>query len=427
MRIDLSKLNPQQKGNLESALEAYRNKYAISSPSPSAIFIELTQNCIAKCAFCHGPNWKNSPSYNMPNDIFEIILREYVPYASLVDLRGRGESLMLSELPDYIRRIASYGPRIRLITTLGCGTKETLQALVDYDVFVSVSFDAADKDLYENTRCGIKYDTVIGNLEYLSGAMLDKYGSIENHMRIDICPLQKKNLKYVKGIMKLTHRLKIKDILIGPLSDSPLCPDHLYNNKFMTVAAFKQFSKYSTKFSLHYLLTKPPFEAMRIKEMTFDRCCHPWLYALITYNGSLIFCDHLLGIKEGDPALLGNVKSPKDEIWNGHTAQSLRIAHINKTRSLISQCKACYQEGRYAEFEQILCPEFAKYNFTEKELRLLTRRFSAMKYIFLITDISFIFKNNAKLLLRKKFPKIYAFLKSVKKFWPTDDRRKQPS
>ncbi len=174
MKIDTERLNEQQKINLRDALNAYERKQVVSSPSPPVLYIELTQNCNGRCDFCRGETWCNDPRYNMSQKLFKILLREYIPFATLVDLRVWGESLILPDFDKYVASVARLGPSIRLTTNLGCGTPAVLQSIVDHDVFISVSIDAAEKSLFERIRKGVSYDTVMKNLAFLATAMRKK-------------------------------------------------------------------------------------------------------------------------------------------------------------------------------------------------------------------------------------------------------------
>ena len=205
MKIDWESLSPQQLSNCRSSITAYNEKSSISSLRPPVLYVELTRNCIARCDFCRGEKWINSESNNMDNEIFDILLRDYIPYTVLVDLRGGGESLMLPGFSYYLKEVSRYKPTIRLTTNLGCGSKETLQSLIDYNVFISVSFDAADKDIYESIRKGVSYDTVVRNIEFLTSGMLKKHGSLKDKIRLGVQPLQKKNLEQIGKIFEFAH------------------------------------------------------------------------------------------------------------------------------------------------------------------------------------------------------------------------------
>ena len=188
MKIDFSVLSKKQKENFKDAIEAYKKKELISSSHPAVLAIELTQNCISRCSFCKDKNHKNDLKYNISNEVFDVLMKEYVPYAILIDLKGWGESLMLDNFPDYLTQLVSFGAKTCITTTLGNVPRKNIQALIDKDVYVAVSLDAADKDAYEGIR-DIDYDVVLSNLDFLTKGIFRKYSSLEQRINIDISPL----------------------------------------------------------------------------------------------------------------------------------------------------------------------------------------------------------------------------------------------
>lgn len=366
MKVDFAKLSSQQKTNLESALKAYNEKKAISSFGPPVQYIELTQNCIGKCVFCK-TNWINNPSYNMPDKIFNMLLKDYIPYAVLVDLRGWGESLILPNFAEYLKRVAELGPKIRLTTTLGCGSKKIMQGLIDHDVYVSVSFDFADKKLYEKIRKGINYDTVIKNMSFLTKGMRKK-GTLRDNIRLAIAPLQKANLGQIEKIIRIAEDFGITEIAMSQLVSWNNDPNLLERNKRETIEALRKCVEYSEKNGIKFQLLRSPFEELYIKEKAFDRCCHPWLYVCINYKGDILFCDHMLG-PDYTRYAIGNASGSLENVWNGKKAQQIRLGHVRRRmRELPDKCQVCYTRGRYADHEHQIDEQFDKWLVTEKDI-----------------------------------------------------------
>lgn len=366
MKIDRSKLSHQQRSNLEAAIKSYNERKLTSSASPPVLYIELTQNCVASCTFCRRKH-VNSPSYNMDDRTFDIILKDYAPYSVLVDLRGWGESLMLPNFDEYVNRVAKFGPKIKVTTTLGCGSKKALQSLIDNDVYVSVTFDFADKDLYEKWRRGICYDTVIRNLDFLTQEMRKK-GTLKDNIRFLMAPLQKANLGQVEKIMQIAGRYGVSEVAIAPLVSSPVNPNLLRYNKRKTIEALREAAKYAKDAKIKLSLHLNPFKELYIKEKAFDFCCHPWLYVFINYKGDVLFCDHMM-----NPFFtryrIGHITEDKAMVWNGKEAQRQRSAHIQKKMlKLPIKCMACYTGGRYADHEHEIDEQFSRWLVTEKDI-----------------------------------------------------------
>jgi len=409
MRIDFNKLSDIQKDNLNNAIDSYKRRDLIVKASPPVLYIELTRNCPARCIFCSRPkDNRYDPSKNMPDEIFDILEKEYLPYAVFVDLRCQGESLSHPNFPRYVKAVAKHSPRMQLVTTLGCGRKEALQSLVDHDVFISVSFDAADKRLYEKIRRGLKYDTVIQNLEFVIKGMKEKYGTIEDKIRFSVCPFQKKNLNAVEGIFELANNYGISEIRFGPLSTSSYDANNLENNKYGTYRAFKKMKRLAEKNKINLQLSISPFEEVTDQEIAFDMCCHPWMYFQIMYDGDAIFCDHLIGDFHKQ-RIVGNIRDSKESVWNGSKAQTFRECHLTRPdNQLMLHCNTCYKKGRYADHEHEFCDNFSRWLFDEKmfdkTIKILSRKklqlvFSDAKYY--LRHILLVIKHAIKNLLRK--------------------------
>jgi MoaA/NifB/PqqE/SkfB family radical SAM enzyme len=370
MEIAHDKLNEKQRFTLKAALSSYSEKKIISSASPPILYIELTKNCIARCEFCRGSSWKNKPDYTMDGKTFSKLLKEYVPYATMVDLRGWGESLMLPNFHEYVGKIADYGPAIRITTTLGCGTKKNLQSLIDHNVFVSVSFDAAEKNVYEKIRSGLVFDNVVRNIEFVTQGIIKKHGTLKGRFRLGVVPLQEKNLGQLVKIIEFAKRHKIEDIRISPLGADPSCPYLLCHHRHKTVEALKEAVSVAKKEGISLQLGFSLFDDFYFKEKAFDVCCHPWLYSYLDHEGNVGFCDHILTI--GKSNYLGNILvDKKNKIWNGKRIKKIRKIHaLRKDTKMISNCARCYKGGRYADHEQDINEMFMKWEVTENDLEI---------------------------------------------------------
>ncbi|MCX5679731.1 MAG: glycosyltransferase 61 family protein [Candidatus Omnitrophica bacterium] len=417
MKIYWDKLSKQQISNFNAAIKAYDERNLISSPRPPVLYVELTKNCMGRCVFCRDPHWVNDPAYDMSRENFDILLRDYVPYSILVDLRGGGESLTLPDFSDYVAKVARFGPRIRLTTTLGCGTRKALQSLIDNDVFVSVSFDAADKKTFEDIRSKVSYDTVIKNLEFLARGMLEKYGTLSDKMRLGIYPLQKKNLNHVKGILQLAQRIKIPEIVIGPLASSTDDPNNLHNNIHRTMAALYTCVTHAKRKGMKFTLGTPPFDRFYFKDKVFDLCCHPWLYALIGHEGNLSYCDNALG-ENADT--LGHITEGVQVTWNGPKAQKVRSLHRErKCQEMWHTCRKCYGDGRYSDHEHEINERFCKWVVTEKDIekRIFTpfaKKLYNLNLFGVKSDIAFMMKDIIGRICRR----VYILIFGLKRYIP---------
>ncbi|MFW6008195.1 MAG: radical SAM protein [archaeon] len=371
MKINLEKLSLDQKNNFNQAIKAYEEKNTISSEHPPVLYVELTQNCISKCDFCK-PNWNNNPKFNMSEELFQEILNNYIKYASLVDLRGWGESLILPNFKSRIEQVSELGANIRMATTLGCGSKDTLNSLIDNDVFLSISLDAIDKKLYESIRPGINFDTVIKNIKYVT-KKLEKKGTLENNIRLSMT-MHRDNLYEAEKILDLAKDVGITQLRIVPVQSYPTNPILLKNFKELTINTLNNLSDNADKKKINLQLGFSPFEEFIVKDKTYNPCCHPWMYTFINYTGDILPCEHMLGNSDINISI-GNISKTKNW-WNGHLMKEFRKKHTIKIlEELPGKCKKCYTLGRYADHEQDIYKKFEKWNFNSNDIKKITKKY----------------------------------------------------
>jgi MoaA/NifB/PqqE/SkfB family radical SAM enzyme len=366
MRIDLSSLSEVQRENLQAALQAYHDGKATSAPRPVALFVELTRNCISRCRYCR-KHWTNAPAFDMSRDTFRRVIEDCAPYATFIDVRGYGESLMLPDFPWYLEQMARVCPNLRITTTLGCGSRESLDALVEHDVFVSVSFDAANKEFYERYRRGVQYDVVVRNLEHVSDAVRRKHGSLHGRMRIGIAPLYADSLDHVDGVLELARRLGIPEVRIVPLTSAWYDLNLLVYHKQKVLRTLQRAIEKAEASGIDLQLASPVLSCLKLDHKACDRCFKPWFYAVIMFDGTMRICDWQVEL-ERSPDDLGNVRSGVESAWNGDVAARIRRSHLGVGRPS-ALCRGCYRVGRYSDHEHDLDPYFRRWLVTGSDVK----------------------------------------------------------
>jgi MoaA/NifB/PqqE/SkfB family radical SAM enzyme len=357
--VDRSALSETQRRNLQAGLAAYRDGNVVSSPRPAALFVELTRNCISRCRYCCRKGWTNDSAFDMSRDTFRRVVEECAPYASFVDVRSFGESLMVRDLPWYLEQTARVCPNLRITTTLGCGSQGTLRALVDHDVFVSVSFDAANQKLYERYRRGIKYDVVMRNMEFVSSEMLAKHGSLLGRMRIGIAPLYGESLDHVDGVLEVAYRLRIPEVRIVALTSSWYDPNLLvYHPRKVLRTLHKAIEKAET-YGIELQFATPILASLKLPDKVCELCFKPWFYSVITFDGTMRCCDWQAELEQSRDDF-GNIRDGVESAWNGEVAKRVRHTHV-QGQGVSSTCRNCYRIGRYSDHEHDLDPSFRRW------------------------------------------------------------------
>src|ERR1700704_1134139 len=85
--------------NMKSGWEEFQRRTLVLRTLPFKAVVELTQNCNFRCVMCP-QSWdekfkKYYPEYNMPMEVFVKIADQLFPTATMIDLRGFGETTIL--------------------------------------------------------------------------------------------------------------------------------------------------------------------------------------------------------------------------------------------------------------------------------------------------------------------------------------------
>ncbi|MBN2231196.1 MAG: radical SAM protein [Deltaproteobacteria bacterium] len=137
-----------------------------SGPFPSRVTLELTNRCNLNCTFCPRRLMERHQG-DMPNALACRLLDEMADHlpVTLVPF-FRGETLLH---PDW-RKILSYAKKrgigpVQLTTNAMLLDTKAAAAIVDLEIdFISFSLDTVDPYLYERTRRGSSYATVLTNI-----------------------------------------------------------------------------------------------------------------------------------------------------------------------------------------------------------------------------------------------------------------------
>jgi radical SAM protein with 4Fe4S-binding SPASM domain len=317
---------------------------------PTVLFVELTQNCNLNCFMCRSAHGYDK-ELNMDDKIFQIIEKELFPFASIVDLRGYGESTILKDFEKRINQTALLVPKIRLVTNALAINKKLWNLLMQRGANVVVSVDAATRATMTNLGRGdivkLLASLDIGSMER---DRFNNGGDISFNTVVSSV-----NLEELPDIILLARKYRIGKVTMFPVvakSDNPLS---LENRKFEVAKFLLEAESIARGNQIELRLGASLQEGHVVKEGLPNRCSHPWEYCYIDYSGNVGYCDHLIG---HTALMLGNLHNESfEEIWNGEKYQELRKIHSLAKRggtdqlcSQYSHCNWCYKR-RYVDFE----------------------------------------------------------------------------
>lgn len=324
---------------------------------PQVLFVELTQNCNLQCGMCRSAN-RYDPSKNMARELFDRLAAELFPFASIVDLRGWGESTILKDFPHYLEETARYGCRPRVVTNLTVSNADLWRQLVAHDAIIAISFDAATPDTFALLRPGSRLPVILANLRVIV-AECHALGRPVDDVYLNVV-VQAEALDELPDIVDLAADHGLSRVHLNPVTLPPAHPGHLARHLDRLRSAMAAVAARSAATGVGVTLGAALEEGRADPDAAAARCTHPWVYCLINQRGQVGFCDHLIGAGT-QRYLLGDLQEASfEEIWNGAAYQELRHQHARWEDGLderFEDCNWCYR-NRYIDFEDLTIPDY---------------------------------------------------------------------
>jgi MoaA/NifB/PqqE/SkfB family radical SAM enzyme len=343
-----------REANRQLNIEEFQGRQIELQSLPLALFIELTQNCNLKCAYCRSAGTYN-PEWDMPIDLFRRVAEELFPTATMVDLRGWGESTVLKSFSEFISITTDYGPLIRLVTN-GMNPNEAIwDQLMAAHATVVVSCDTADADLFATLRTGGKLSRLVQTVQTMV-RYRDHYRVPRDNVYFTAV-VSRPNVEHLSALVEMAHELDIPKVILFPVGIDPTHPWHLRHDIDLTRSSLIKAHERADQLSVTLQLAAALDDALRLPDDVRTMCMHPWAYALVDYLGRVGYCDLLLSRAEHT---FGSLHEKSfQEIWNGKDFQELRSAHVQRMLpDRFSPCRWCHKM-RYVDFEHLIHPSYA--------------------------------------------------------------------
>lgn len=334
----------------------YRDGKTVLCSFPPVLFLELTQNCNLHCQMCRSAAGY-TPSLDMDPDLFARIRDELFSLATIVDLRGWGESTILKSIANRIAETVLAGPQIRLVTNALAINRDLWKQLMAADAHVVVSVDAATADTMRALGRG-SFTRLFRSLEAGAcerDAVVNGRGSIAFNT-----VLTSHNLDEFVDIIRLAARFGVSRVTAFPVVARRSSSLHLEQRRDDIPDAIMRAGVVAQEVGVDLRLGASPHEEMVVVDGLPSRCSHPWEYCYIDFAGKVGYCDHLIGNAR---LTLGSlIDSSFEEIWNGEEFQRLRRLHVDARRGQPGEvalayphCGWCYMR-RYVDFEDVTDP-----------------------------------------------------------------------
>ena len=136
---------------------------------PEIVQIESTNICNARCVFCPRDEMKRRQGV-MDDSLYRKIVDECAALGiGHLRLHNYGEPFVDRRLVEKIAYAKARGiPEVGLISNGSLVDEGIARGIVEADLdAINISVDASGREVFEKTRVGLKYDTVIANIERL--------------------------------------------------------------------------------------------------------------------------------------------------------------------------------------------------------------------------------------------------------------------
>jgi radical SAM protein with 4Fe4S-binding SPASM domain len=324
----------------------YSARQLLLSSMPTMLYVELTQNCNLHCFMCRSAG-RYDATKDMDDRVFDRVADELMPFASIVDLRGWGESTILPNFERRVARARDTGARLRLVTNGLAMTPAIWRHYWECDGIIGVSIDAGTPELAAELGRGDLRRTLRHVREGADLRQAIGRGTLYFNTVVSA-----KNIEGLVDIVDAASAAGVATILLNPVRLRPGSPDALETVAASVPDRIARAVDYAAERHVSIALGAALPGVAIVHEALPTTCSNPWSHTVIAYNGDVIFCDHLIGHHE---YALGNIaQQPFSAIWNGEKFMALRAAHIKAECSRavdgFKKCTWCYA-NRYGEVE----------------------------------------------------------------------------
>lgn len=324
---------------------------------PPHIHIEPTNACNLRCIHCHHHNGsRNNGKFTrrlgvMKMNIYRKIIDEISPLKCQITLNCQGEPTLHPKLISMIEYAKNSGLRVSLLTN-GTRLKEKLsQQLIDSGVDrIVFSFDAVDKDLYEEIRVRGNYDKISSNiLNFIE----------KNHLcghPIFIC---------MSIIIQNKTRQHINDYKAF-FSNKPI--DTIFESVLLNLSGG---SGVQDKFNLD--------KKKALQKKKWPICRIPWENLVVNWDGLVTVCP----LDFNGLYIAGDVAGHTlAQIWNNKKYREFRRSHLQKNYHnierngvLCSDCSCLWDE----EYDFRSYPAFMKKNIIRYFNQMFNDEFESLQ------------------------------------------------
>jgi MoaA/NifB/PqqE/SkfB family radical SAM enzyme/Flp pilus assembly protein TadD len=179
---------------------------------PQEVYLQFSRRCNLRCTMCGHAAWKENTGF-MDRAVFEqaMAAAKAAGIGALTVLSGQGEPLLHPQVFDFLEQAVAEGFAVNMVTNGTPLTPERIDRLAQIGLTqLQFSFAGYDRDSYEQTYVGAKFDKVVENLRGLVAA-LRRHGSRTMLVVKAVCP--DPTYEYVERTRAFVRSLGVERVL----------------------------------------------------------------------------------------------------------------------------------------------------------------------------------------------------------------------
>jgi MoaA/NifB/PqqE/SkfB family radical SAM enzyme len=277
---------------------------------PPILTVELTNACNVACTYCTSPLALRARGIMREDTFAKLVASVRNARVSRVRFVGNGEPTLHPQFARFAREMAQATPFLSIVTNCQRLPDETLDALLDAPFrLIEVSVDGGDKESYERSRVGGKFDRLLENLRRLRAARDERKASALINLRIMVRPSQRAMEEQLEAFWQ-------------PYGDS-LMRQYVIKRKELDD-------------------DRDVYQNVQRAEGATPRCALPFKSLDITWTGLVPLC-HYSAAQIGEPGLIvGDINTASiEEIWNRPIMRQYRGGHRRRSPAETPICKGC--------------------------------------------------------------------------------------
>ena len=300
-------------------------------PFPKKAIIEIANTCNLDCPMCRVGQFGVNLNRVLPLEKFTEIINQ-LQGVEIVRLNGLGESTLVPDFNKYLQILFDRKIIVELISN-GSGKEEHYQSILENNGVVLISFDAAEKEIFESLRRPANWEIYTDKL--ISLAKFAKNIKALDRLFL-LFTLQKQNINQTSKLVEKCCEWNIHNIIVNvvKLSQTDWILQRILDikNDFQVATQLAEQNNIA-------LLLPAEIEGINLEiknsiQTSACNCKMPWEEIVIRWNGDVQVCNMF------NPYTYGNIfLNDLETIWNNSFANLFR-KYIN-TKMKHPYCNGC--------------------------------------------------------------------------------------